>query len=566
MANTRNPRTAAAWWKEHIVYQVYPRSFKDSTGNGVGDLRGIIDKLDYIKSLGVTAVWINPIYASPNDDNGYDISDYRAIMPEFGTMEDFDEMIAGMHARGIEFIMDLVLNHTSDEHPWFQQSRSSRDNPYRDYYHWWPAENGTPPHRHSFFDETGSAWRYDELTDAYYLHYFSRKQPDLNWENPMVREEMYNIMEFWIAKGVNGFRLDAFQFISKDHRFPELPSGYDNDPVGVIKHHGMGPHLHDYLREMNDRVLSQHKVFAVGEGAGSTKQDAHDLADESRRELQMVYHFEVTDLGSERDDCKPTLAEFKRVHNEWQASFQDEGWLSIFMANHDVPRMVSKFGDDRPQFRAYSAMLLNTFLLTMRGTPYCYYGDEIGMVNIAFDDIHDYRDIAAINGYKKAQAEGQDMQRFMSRLKYSSRDNSRTPMQWDDSEFAGFSTTKPWLAIHPNHQAVNVEVQESDPNSVLHHFRQLTHLRRQNEVLVYGDYRAIQPQHEDVYAYERASGNQKLLIVLNFSAKETEIELSEISPAASILIANHGPININGRTLSLSPYQALVFEISCEDH
>ena len=424
------------WWKEQIMYQIYPRSFNDTSGNGIGDIRGIIEQLDYVKSLGVTSVWVNPIYASPNDDNGYDISDYRAIMTEFGNMPDFDTLLRGLHDRNIKFVMDLVVNHTSDEHYWFEQSRSSRDNPYRDFYHWWPAENGKPPFRWSYFDEKGEAWKYDAQTDAYYLHYFSTKQPDLNWENPKVREEIYAVMKFWADKGVDGFRLDAFQFVAKDTSFPRLPVEYENDINQIIKYHGMLPHIHDYLREMYQQVLSQYDVFAVSEGAGSSFEDAHDLVDEDRNELQMVYHFECVDMGRDVDNLH-TIKQFKQVHSLWDNSFEKDGWLAIFLANHDLPRIVSRFGDDRPQYRDAAAKMLNTFLLTMRGTPYCYFGDELGMTNIGFEKIEQYKDIAAINGYKKASTNGDDLDKYMRNLLAFSRDNSRTPMQWNDSEHAG---------------------------------------------------------------------------------------------------------------------------------
>ena len=325
-SNSNASGNTPKWWKEIVIYQIYPRSFKDADGDGVGDIRGIIEELDYIKSLGVTAVWLNPIYSSPNADNGYDVSDYRGIMEEFGTMEDFDEMLEGMHERNIKLIMDVVVNHSSDEHEWFVQSRSSRDNPYRDYYHWWAAEKGQPPYRWSFFDADGSAWEYDARTNAYYLHYFAEKQPDLKWENPKVREEVYDIMRFWADKGVDGFRLDAFQFVSKDTTFPELPEGYQND---VIRYYGMGANLHTYLREMYDEVLSKYDVFAVSEGSGSTLQDAHDLVDADRKELQMAYHFEGTGIGS--STARYELSEFKRVYTKWDSAFAKKGWLSIFL-------------------------------------------------------------------------------------------------------------------------------------------------------------------------------------------------------------------------------------------
>lgn len=553
LITTLSPR----WWKEQIIYQIYPRSFKDTTGNGVGDLRGIIEKLDYIKSLGITSVWINPFYASPNDDNGYDISDYRAILPEFGTMEDFHELIAGLHERGIKFVMDLVLNHTSDEHEWFQQSRSSRNNPYRDYYHWWPAEKGKPHHRFSFFDEKGDAWQYDETTDAYYLHYFSKKQPDLNWENPKVRQEVYDIMKFWIEKGVDGFRLDAFQFVSKDTNFPKFPEGYEKDILLVIKHHGMGPHLHEYLCEMNTEVLSKYNVFAVGEGAGSGVDDAHDLVDEDRHELQMVYHFEAVDMGNHINN-RHTLAQFKEIHTRWEQAFAEKGWLSIFLANHDSPRMVSKFGDDRPEYRDASAKLLNTFLMTMRGTPYCYFGDELGMTNIDFKHIDEYKDIAAINGYQKAQYEGQDMALFMNNLQMFSRDNSRTPMQWDAGEYAGFSKTKPWIPVNTNKNIVNVDAQLRDPHSVVCHFRKLTNLRANNPIFVYGKYTLLASDHEQIYMYSRTLGPHLALVVLNFSAHAATVAIPQGLETLQLIVNNMSDVELTPQALNLMPYQAVV--------
>ena len=550
------------WWKEQIIYQIYPRSFKDSTGNGIGDLRGIINQLDYIKNLGVTAVWINPIYASPNDDNGYDISDYRAILPEFGSMHDFDELLAGLHSRNIKFVMDLVVNHTSDEHYWFKQSRSSRDNPYRDYYHWWPAEQGKPNFRWSYFDEKGEAWKYDKQTDAYYLHYFSQKQPDLKWENPKVRQEVFDIMKFWAEKGVDGFRLDAFQFVSKDTSFPDLPESYKKDLSEVIKYHGMGPNIHEYLREMYNEVLSKYDVFAVSEGAGSSFEDAHDLVDEERNELQMAYHFEGVDLKKSVDN-PPTCLDFKSLHTKWDKSFAHKGWISIFLANHDCPRMVSRFTNDSPKYREFASKLLNTFLLTMRGTPYCYFGDEIGMTNISFKDISEYQDIAAINGYKKAIHNNEDMTEFMRELTVFSRDNSRTPMQWDDTENAGFSDVQPWLKVNENKNVINVQLQNSMPNSVLNHFRNLTKLRNESSTLVYGEYELLLPEHESLYAYTRTDDNNQYLIILNFSNSEQVFDLSMLSGNQYEMIINSHSVNnheINGE-LHLLPFQSVVIMV-----
>jgi len=555
---TNNSLQERNWWKEGIVYQIYPRSFKDTSGNGVGDLRGIIHKLDYIKSLGVTMVWLNPIYESPNDDNGYDISDYRAIMKEFGSMKDFDELLEGLHKRGIKFIMDVVVNHSSDEHEWFQQSRSSRNNPYRDYYHWWPAEKGKPNHRWSFFDENSDAWKYDEQTDAYYLHYFSQKQPDLNWENPKVRQEVYDIMKFWAEKGVDGFRLDAFQYVSKDITFPPFPEGYDVDVPSVIEYHGMGPHIHSYLKEMNEQVLSKYDVFAVSEGVGSTLQDAHDLVDKDRNELQMAYHFEATDMVTTLEKC--TLAQFKESFTKWDKSFAEKGWIAIYLSNHDQSRFINRYGSDKPAFKDYSAKLLNTFILSMRGTPYTYYGDELGMTNIGFTKIEQYKDIAAINGYKKAATDGEDLDLYLQKLNLLSRDNGRTPMQWDATKNAGFSNETPWLPVHENHSTVNVLHQENDQNSVLNHFRKMVALRKDNLLLVYGNYEIIQDDHPTIYAYSRTLEDQQMIILLNFSELESSISLPNFDYNKEVLINNYNELSIDENTITLKPYQAVVLK------
>ena len=555
---TNNSLQERNWWKEGIIYQIYPRSFKDTSGNGVGDLQGIIQKLDYIESLGVTMVWLNPIYESPNDDNGYDISDYRAIMKEFGSMKDFDELLEGLHKRGMKFIMDVVVNHSSDEHEWFQQSRSSRDNPYRDYYHWWPAEKGKPNHRWSFFDENSDAWKYDKQTDAYYLHYFSQKQPDLNWENPKVRQEVYDIMKFWADKGVDGFRLDAFQYVSKDITFPPFPEGYDISIPNVIKYHGMGPHIHTYLKEMYEQVLSKYDVFAVSEGVGSTLEDAHNLVDEDRKELQMAYHFEATDMVTTLEKC--TLAQFKESFTKWDTSFAEKGWISIYLSNHDQSRFVNRYGSDKPAFKDYSAKLLNTFILSMRGTPYTYYGDELGMTNIGFTKIEQYKDIAAINGYKKAATDGEDLDLHLKNLNLLSRDNGRTPMQWDDTNNAGFSSETPWLPVHENHTTVNVANQQNDHNSVLNHFRKMVALRKDNLLLVYGEYEIIQEEHPTIYAYSRTLDDEQMKILLNFSELTSKINLSNLVQIKEVLINNYNELLIDKNTITLQPYQAVVLK------
>jgi oligo-1,6-glucosidase len=540
------------WWKEAIVYQIYPRSFKDSDGDGIGDLKGIISKLDYIKSLGVNVVWINPIYSSPNDDNGYDVSDYRNIMKDFGTMDDFDHLLKGLHDRGIKLVMDLVVNHSSDEHFWFKQSRSSRTNPYRDYYHWWNAERGKPAPRYSLFDVNHDAWRYDSTTNAYYLHYFSRKQPDLNWENPRLREEVFDIMKFWAGKGIDGFRLDAFQFVAKDTSFPVFPAGYEKQ---FQLYYAIGPHLHDYLRQMHSEVFARYDVMSVAEGAGNSFQDAHDLVDSDRMELNMAYAFEGVDVA------KPggySLLHFKEVFTRWDSAFEEKGWLSIFLSNHDQARLVSRFGNDDPAFRDLSAKMLATFIMTMRGTPYYYNGDELGMTNIRFNKIEEYRDVSVINEYQHQKDIHGDTIQFLKRQQFVSRDNGRTPFQWDNSANSGFTAGTPWLAVNPNYKTINETEENKDPNSCLNYFRQLTRLRMDNAVLVYGRYKLLDRDNPYVYAYTRELNGRKLLVMLNFSARNALADTGLDLKKAAILICNYPNPALSG---SLKPYEALVMEI-----
>jgi oligo-1,6-glucosidase len=543
------------WWKEATVYQIYPRSFKDTDGDGVGDLKGIISKLDYIKSLGIDAVWLNPIYESPNDDNGYDISNYRAIMKDFGTMKDFDLLLKGMHERGIKLIMDLVVNHSSDEHEWFKQARSSRDNPYRNYYHWWPAEKGKPPYRWSFFDVNSDAWKYDAQTNSYYLHYFSQKQPDLNWENPKLREEVYEIMRFWLDKGIDGFRMDAFQFASKDTTWPELPIGFEKN---IIKYYGVGPHLHDYLQEMNKEVFSKYDIMTVAEGAGSTPEDALQFVDPDRKELNMAYHFESVDIGKHISDFG--LEKYKAIFSRYDEAFKDKGWLSIFLANHDQPRLVSKFGNETPEFRELSSKMLTTFIYTMRGTPYYYMGDEIGMTNIRFESINDYNDVDTRNKYTNLKNKGGDTLAFLEEQKQVSRENGRTPMQWDNTENSGFTTGMPWLKVNPNYNEINVKKQEQDPESILNYFRKTVQLRKNNLVLVYGKYSLLDKKNPDVFAYLRELDGKRVLVLLNFTEKNTSYNLNLKLGKNEVLLNNYNDTTkIKNNTLR--PYESLVIVI-----
>ena len=551
------------WWKEAVIYQVYPRSFKDSNGDGVGDLKGIISKLDYIKSLGVDAVWFNPIYSSPNDDNGYDVSDYQNIMAQFGTMADFDELLKGMHDRNIKIVMDLVVNHSSDEHEWFKQSRSSRTSPYRDYYHWWNAEKGKPTYRWSFFDVKHEAWKYDSLTNAYYLHYFSKKQPDLNWENPKLRQEIYKMMRYWADKGVDGFRMDAFQFASKDTTWPQFPPNYEKQ---IIKWYGSGPHLHDYIQEMNREVMSKYNIMTVAEGAGTGPEDAMKFVDPDRKEFSMAYHFEGMDIGflpnAEFRTADPnySLLEFKQVYTKWDSAFAQKGWNSIYLASHDQPRMVSRWGNDAPQWRELSAKMLNTFILTMRGTPYCYYGDELGMDNINFDNIEDYNDVETVNQYQTVKARGGNVKKFLEARKSTSRENGRTPMQWDNTPNSGFTTGKPWLKVNKNYTTINVAAQEKDPNSILNYFRSLIKLRKQEKTLIYGKYTLLDKENPNIYAYTREWEGKKFLILLNFKTQPAPVNLKGLDLTKATRIQGNYPDPSKSMS-TLRPYEAVIYAL-----
>jgi oligo-1,6-glucosidase len=542
------------WWKEAVVYQIYPRSFKDSDGDGIGDLKGIISKLDYIKSLGVDVVWLNPIYSSPNDDNGYDVSDYRNIMTDFGTMADFDSLLVGLHKRGMKMIMDLVVNHSSDEHEWFKQSRSSRTNPYRDYYHWWNAERGKPAPRYSLFDINHDAWRYDSASDAYYLHYFSRKQPDLNWENPQLRKEVYDIMKFWADKGIDGFRLDAFQFAAKDSSFPVFPEGYEQN---FMRYYAMGPHLHDYLKEMNREVFSKYNVMSVAEGAGNSFDDAHNLVDAERRELNMAYAFDGIDIA------KPegySLLHFKEVFSRWDSAFARYGWLSIFLSNHDQARLVSRFGNDNPAYRELSAKMLATFIMTMRGTPYVYNGDELAMTNSVFKNIHAFRDMPTLNEYQHQKDIGGDTLAYLKLAQFGSRDNGRTPFQWNDSKNAGFTAGTPWIAVNPNYKTINVAKQDKDPGSCLNYFRKLVRLRSDNKALVYGKYILLDKDNPRVYAYTREWKGSKFLVLLNFTAEKASVNIS-VPANARVILSNYTKGNSEKVNYHLREYESVIVQL-----
>lgn len=556
--------TEPVWWKEAVFYQIYPRSFQDSDRDGVGDLRGIVSRLDYVRDLGVDAIWLNPVFASPNADNGYDISDYRAILPEFGTMEDFDRLVREAHARSLRVVLDLVVNHTSDEHPWFLSARSSRLSPCYDFYLWWASERGTPPLRRSHFDPAGTAWRYNPSTDSYYLHYFSARQPDLNWNNPRVRSEIYDMMRFWLDKGIDGFRMDSISYIAKDPSFPEIDRAACPD---LFSCYARGPRLHEYLHEMNREVLAPYRCFSVGEGSAVTSGEVARFVEPGRQELDMLYHFGAAEVRNgttpdgEGTDIPYSLIALKRMFTRWDAAV-GEGWPAIYLGNHDQPRMVSRFGSDEPGLRELSAKMLATFLLTMRGTPFWYMGDELGMANIRFRRIDDYDDIDTRNGYIRLQHEGGDTELFLREQAEVGRDNARTPFQWNPTTYAGFSKVRPWLRVNPDYLRVNAAAQEHDAHSVLAYFRTAITFRRQHRNLIYGSYRLLDADNKRVYAYLREGGGERYLVALNFSRRNALTLPGPELGGARIALHNYPDVAAPaGRVVELRPFEAVVFEL-----
>jgi oligo-1,6-glucosidase len=550
------------WWKESVVYQIYPRSFMDSNGDGIGDIQGIISKLDYLKNLGVNVIWLSPVFKSPNDDNGYDISDYQDIMDEFGTIQDWEVLIEEMHKREMKLMMDLVVNHTSDEHKWFIESRKSKDNPYRDYYIWRPGKDGKEPNNWvSFF--SGSAWQYDENTDEYFLHLFSRKQPDLNWENPKVRREVYDMMTWWLEKGVDGFRMDVINLISK---VEGLPSAGEDRYAWGGDYFMNGPRVHEFLQEMNKEVLSKYDIITVGEGPGASVEDAAKYANNQDTELNMIFTFEHMDIDSGpggKWDLKPwKLADLKDVMSKWQKGLEGKGWNSLYLNNHDQPRMVSRFGNDS-EYRLESAKMLGTFLHMMQGTPYIYQGEELGMTNVRFENIDDYNDLEILNMYREKVIEGgQDAAKVMESIYVKGRDNARTPMHWDDSENAGFTTGTPWLKMNPNFTEINAKYALEDSNSIYYYYQKLIKLRKEHDIIVYGNYDLILDEHEEIYAYTRTLGEEKLLVVLNFFSDTPEFKLPEgIQYSTKQLLISNYEVNENTdiQSFSLRPYEARVY-------
>ena len=551
------------WWKESVVYQIYPRSFCDSNGDGIGDLNGITGKLDYLKELGIDVIWLSPVYKSPNDDNGYDISDYQAIMDEFGTMEDFDRMLAIAHEKGIKIMMDLVVNHTSDEHKWFIESRKSTDNPYRDYYIWRPAkEDGNLPNNWgSCF--SGPAWEYDKTTDMYFLHLFSKKQPDLNWDNPAVRQDVFDMMNWWLKKGVDGFRMDVISLISKEPGLPDKEPGINGYATFNVS--ANGPHVHEYLQEMRQKALNNADTITVGECSGVTLEEAKKYARSDEKELNMVFQFEHMDVDSDEKAGKWTtkkmdLRNLKKILTRWQKGLQDIAWNSLYWENHDQPRSVSRFGNDSDEYREISAKMLATCIHMMQGTPYVYQGEELGMTNCPFNTLDNFRDLESINAFHELTEQGKMTEEdMMAAIGYKGRDNARTPMQWDDSAYAGFSTTNPWIMVNPNYTKINAKDQINREDSVFKYYQKLIKLRHESELIVYGTYDLILDDDKDIYAYIRTLGDEKLIVYCNFSENTREVELPEEFTNGKVLISNYIDAKVNHK-ITLRPYEAIVIQ------
>ncbi|QOY36269.1 glycoside hydrolase family 13 protein [Anaerobacillus isosaccharinicus] len=551
------------WWKESVVYQIYPRSFADSNGDGIGDLKGIISKLDYLKKLGVDVIWLSPVYKSPNDDNGYDISDYQDIMDEFGTMADWEELLAEVHNRGMKLIMDLVVNHSSDEHKWFIESKKSKDNPYRDYYIWRPGKDGREPNNWaSAF--SGSAWQYDETTDEYFLHLFSKKQPDLNWENPTLREEVYKMMNWWLDKGIDGFRMDVVNFISKVEGLPDAPSEAGKKYVSGHEYFMNGPRIHEFLQEMHEKTTANYDVMTVGEMPGVTPAEARAYTAEERGEVYMVFQFEHVDLDSGPDgkwDLRPLkLADLKENLSGWQKGLENIGWNSLYFNNHDQPRMVSRFGNDG-KYRVESAKMLATLLHMMKGTPYIYQGEEMGMTNIRFENIEQYKDIETLNMYKEKREQGIPHEKIMESIYVKGRDNARTPVQWDDSEHAGFTTGTPWIEVNPNYKEINAKAVVEDKNSIFYYYQNLIRLRKQHEIIVYGGYDILLEENADIFSYVRTLGDEKLVVVCNFYDQEPTFHLPDDIrfTKSELIVCNYAATEGSVEEFTLKPYEARVY-------
>jgi len=555
------------WWKEAVVYQIYPRSFNDSNKDGIGDIQGIIEKLDYIEKLGIDVIWLCPIYKSPNADNGYDISDYRKIMDEFGDLQDLEKLIFEIHNKNMKIIMDLVVNHTSDEHDWFINSKESKGNPYRDYYIWEKGknENKPPSNWESFFG--GSTWTYDKSTDEYYLHLFTKKQPDLNWENSEMRNKIYKMMRWWLNKGIDGFRMDVINMISKDKDFPDGDKDINDNFGDGTPYFLNGPHLYEYLKEMGEEVLFDYDIMTVGETYKFGCENAVKFAKVDDQDLlNMVFHFELMSVDSQKDNKwvkkEINLMEIKEIYKKWNNKLYNKAWNSIYLGNHDQPRIVSRFGDDQ-KYRKKSAKMLATMMMTMPGTPFIFQGEEIGMTNVAFQDIGKYRDVETINYYRLQTKKGRPKDEVMREIHRMSRDNARTPMQWNDQLNAGFSQSTPWIDLNPNYEEINVEKALKEDDSIFYYYQKLIEIRKNNLALIYGRYKTISEINEGVFSYKREYKNKQKLIIINFFADTINFSLSdEINlNEYSLLISNYGNNSYSNNLIKLRPYESLIFTL-----
>ena len=550
------------WWKESVAYQIYPRSFMDSNGDGIGDIQGIISKLDYLKNLGIDLIWVCPIYKSPNDDNGYDISDYKDILSEFGSMNDFDQLLDEVHARGMKLIMDLVINHTSDEHPWFIEARSSKENEYRDYYIWNSGMDGEEPNNwESIFG--GSAWEYDEMTEEYYLHVFSKKQPDLNWENPSVRKELYEMINWWLNKGIDGFRVDAISHIKKVKGFPDMPNPENKRYVPSFDGHMNRPGINTFLDELKRETFNNYDIVTVGEANGVSVEDADLWVGEENGKFNMVFQFQHLELWNKSINNGLDIHALKNTLTKWQKGLEGNGWNALFFENHDQPRSVSTWGNDK-EYWAESAKCLATLYFLMQGTPFVYQGQEIGMTNVQFPSIEDYNDVAIKNLYKFEIENGKPHDEVMEIIWKIGRDNSRTPMQWSNDFNAGFTTGKPWMKVNQNFRYINVDLALEDPKSIYHYYKKLIHLRKTNKVLVYGSYDLILEKHDQIYAYTRTLKNEKILVMTNLFPQETKFVLpADLAvDSTELLISNYEIKNGDDiKKITLSPYEARVYRL-----